>query len=118
MTEKKQYSLVELLTITVATPVIFGLITLVGIPIGLLVAWMRELVWNWFMPAYLHLPHIGLWLMFAVGLLWSMFWYSEPRLKEEHYRDRALDRYLITPLCTNGLLLFVAWLLHLFILKG
>ncbi len=42
-------------------------------PIAMLTAWIRWLMWGWFVVPYLHLPMVPYWAILGLGLLISTF---------------------------------------------
>ena len=51
----------------------FAFIIICTIPLALIGAWARMKMWDWFIVPYFHLPHVSLWLMYALGLFVSMW---------------------------------------------
>jgi hypothetical protein len=94
------------------------LIYLLFLPLGLLMAWMRVKMWDWFMVPYFHLPHISVWLMFALVIFVTSITYNaNPDLKDDHYKASAGTR-IFMPFAVQALGFLIAYLIHLWILKG
>lgn len=63
MASDEKYSLPEAGLMLAGVPVAFVVVVfLIGLPLGLLSAWIRATIWNWFAVPYLHLPHISVWV--------------------------------------------------------
>ena len=115
--EKDKYSLAEAGLILAGLPALFVAVCAATIPLGILAAWMRVKMWDWFMVPYFHLPHIGVPLMYAIGLFIVSFRAGTRSLKNEYYA---------TGFFSNGCSEFVvswvgfgiAYALHVWWLKG
>lgn len=115
---KEKYSLGEAAAVFGFTGIIgVVVIFLIGVPIGLLSAWIRSTIWNWFAVPYLHLPHIGVWLMFVIGLFAAMFMPTFPSLKKE-VKENDTWKETIYLWAGDFLSFFLAWIIHIWILKG
>jgi len=105
------------------TVVLFGgtvaiVMFILFIPLGLISAWMRVKMWDWFAVPYFHLPHISVWLMFVVGMFISTFLVGQtPTLKKEFYDAGPVAR-VIVPIGVQWMAFFTAYLIHIWILKG
>lgn len=116
MNKGSEYTLTEAGLVLGGLPVVLVLFTFgLGVPIGLLNAWIRELVWNWFAP-YIGLPQVSLWVMFALGLIWALFVPTFPSLKKDHYEGGWANR-IFNSILGNVLTLLVASVVHHWILK-
>ena len=51
----------------------FAFMVVCTIPLALIGAWARMKMWDWFIVPYFHLPHVSLWLMYALGLFAGMW---------------------------------------------
>jgi sulfite exporter TauE/SafE len=80
MTEK--YTLAESAGVFTIGSLVIALLAVATFPVVLLIAWMREIVWNWYCPM-VHLPPVSLWLMLVIGLFIGMFTSSAPSLKDD-----------------------------------
>jgi hypothetical protein len=88
------------------------------LPIGLFMAWMRVEMWNWFVVPYFHAPHISVWLMFALGILITSVTYNgNPELKDDHYKA-SMGARLAVPFIVQMTSFCVAYLIHIWVLKG
>jgi len=114
----KKYTFWEWLFITVIGCSTTLVAVLFMIPIGLIFAWIRVKMWDWFIVPYFHAPHISVWLMFAIGcLLATNHGSSYPPLKEEFYSTGKASRAL-APFAGHLLGFFLAYVLHVTVLKG
>lgn len=111
------YTAGEWILIMIITPLMTGLLVIAFLPFALLSAWMRVKIWEWFAVPYFHAPHISVWLMLIVGMFVSMFQTSQPQLKEEFY-DSKLTARMIGALAAQLGAFAVAWMIHVWILKG
>lgn len=87
------------------------------LPLYVLEAWLRSMMWSWFAVPYLHLPVITLWPMLGLDLLISSFQIKYPSLKKDLYESGFVSRVgyaILVELMTFGL----SWALHRWILKG
>jgi hypothetical protein len=70
---EKKYTLLESFFVFliggVAVVPIMALIGIAMFPIAMLTAWIRWLLWSWFVVPYLHLPMVPYWAMLGLGLL-------------------------------------------------
>lgn len=108
----KKYTLMESAAILIGGGFMGALGILLVIPIDLGLAWMRTLIWNWFFVSYLHLPHMSVWLMFAIMLFISMFRKSSRELKDEYYTV-PLWKSLVTAYIIEGITFLLLFGVHL-----
>jgi hypothetical protein len=88
------------------------------LPLALLTAWMRVKMWDWFVVPYFHLPHIAVWVMFGLGIFISSIFYNyNPELKDDHYKA-SIGLRIATPIAMQWLGFLIAYLIHIWILKG
>ena len=113
-----KYTLGEAALIFIAGPILMGLVAfLLVLPMALFDAWIASIVWNWFAVPYFHLPTIHVWLMLMVAIFVGFFRGSYPALKDEFLRSKGWNAIWPTYVA-KGLLFGIAWMTHLWILKG
>ena len=86
------------------------------LPLGLLIAWMRVKMWEWFVVPYFHAPHVSVWLMFALGLSWASVQVRVDALKKEFYDSSPLER-AAGPFVMNAVAFLIAYLVHIWALR-
>jgi len=115
--EKKKYTLAECLSIfTFSTLIVAAYIVLVGVPMMLLTAWMRNTMWEWFAVPYFHAPHVGVLAFVAVGLFTGMFSLPSSSLKAGMY-EHGITYRALEPMVLVSVLFFFAWILHTWFLR-
>jgi hypothetical protein len=93
------------------------LIYILFVPLGLFYAWMRVKMWDWFVVPYFQLPHISVWLMYALGLLIYMLKPDNTQqFKDEYYKASETSRIFV-PMLVQLFSFLVAWIIHTWILK-
>jgi len=116
MADKKSYTAGEWLTLMAVTPMVSALIMLISLPLGLITAWVRVVLWGWFIIPYFHLPHLSVWQMFAIGIFLSSF-HTTQELKPEFYPTGVWARIGLY-YAGQFLSLGVGYLIHITVLKG
>lgn len=115
--ETKKYTLLESGAIFGLLGVAMPLLIIAFIPLYLMTAWMRSVMWSWFAVPYLHLPPVDIWPMFGIGLLVSAFSVKIPSLKKEMY-DSGLGSRIASALIGEWVVFGLAYAIHHWILKG
>jgi hypothetical protein len=93
-------------------------IYVVFLPLGLLMAWMRVKMWDWFIVPYFHLPHVSVWLMYGIVILFTSIAYNpNPELKNDLYKASQAAR-IAMPFAVQFMGFLVAYLIHVWALKG
>jgi hypothetical protein len=116
---KQRYSLGEAAACFVLGGIMSAiLLVLVIVPVGLFVAWVRATIWNWFAVPYLHLPHISVWLMYAVTLFAATLTGGRARTMKKELYGETWGSYLLWSIAGNLLTLGVAWGLHITVLTA
>lgn len=117
LSKATEYTAGEWLALMVIAPVLSSVVVIALIPLMLLTAWMRVKMWDWFAVPYLHLPHVSVWLMLAIGIFLSTFNTDAPALKDEYYASKAGARF-IGQLLITSIGFGLAWAIHAWILTG
>lgn len=116
-TAEPKRSLFETVATVCGMPVVVALVYFITLPFGLGVAWIQATIWNWFLPPYLHLPRVSMWLMFVIGLLVWSFRGSKRAFKDEYFKESEIEN-LIGWMAILVLQFGLAAFIHHFILKG
>jgi hypothetical protein len=114
---EKKYSIVEIIVAAVSIPVFAVVAMLISLPVLFLLAWIRVTIYNWFAPAYLHLPVLSVWVMLAIGMFAATFSAPRPIIKDE-YLKIGTTKQLVFGIFINLVILVVAWGIHRWILAG
>jgi hypothetical protein len=93
----------------------FAFLVLCTIPLALIGAWARMKMWDWFIVPYFHLPHVSLWLMYALGLFVGM-WHTSASSDDDNKKKKNA---FVTIAAWNFLQLFtmlMGYIVHRWIL--
>lgn len=93
MSEKK-FSFTEALFVLPGSVIAFLGVYIIFLPIGLLVAYIRTKLWDWFVVPYFHLPHVSVWVMFGISILLATFNYVDNNKKNEDNKQNFINALL------------------------
>jgi hypothetical protein len=118
MAEKQKYTLWEsfwifVVTGAVAVPMTV-LITIVVFPLMMLTAWIRWLLWGWFIVPYIHLPIVPYWAMLGIGCFTTTWATTEAPNGYKPTTEEKIINFMSSWLI-HAMALVVGYVLHRYI---
>jgi hypothetical protein len=85
------------------------------LPIAMLTAWVRWLMWGWFVVPYLHLPMVPYWAVLGLGLLVGTFTTTDQPNGYKPTTKEQATRFL-TSIAVQITLLGIGYIVHHYLL--
>ena len=115
----EKYGAVEGFFLTIISAIVaapfIALIVIVLFPIAMLSAWIRWLLWGWFVVPYLHLPMVPYWAILGLGALAGTFSTVDQPTGYEPTQKEHISR-AVTGIFVQLAALGVGYLVHNYLL--
>ena len=94
---------------------ILTFVAIVTFPIAMLSAWIRWVLWGWFVVPYLHLPMVPYWAILGLGLLIGTFT-TTPQPNGYKTTGKDAVSMLFTSVTVEFALLVIGYVVHSYLL--